>query len=63
MSRRDWDRIVAAVDLQALEVALSCKKSQREEGSARASPVAAPILSQILSKREGRMLRLLSIGL
>ena len=43
MSCRVWDRIVAAADRQALDVALSCKKNQREEGSARASSVVAPM--------------------
>ena len=43
MSRRAWDRIVPAADRQALNVTLFCKKNQREEGPARASPVAAPM--------------------
>ena len=43
MSRRAWDRTVDAADRQALDVTLPCKKNQREEGSARASPVAAPM--------------------
>ena len=30
-------------DLQALDVALLCKKNKKEEGPARASPVAAPM--------------------
>ena len=36
-----WGR--TAADRQALDVALSCKKNQKEEGPARASPVAAPL--------------------
>ena len=43
MSRRAWDKTVVAADQQAFDVALSCKKNHREEGSARASPVAAPM--------------------
>ena len=31
------------IDRRALNVALLCKKNQKEEGSARASPVAAPM--------------------
>ena len=34
---------VVAADRQALDVTLSCKKNQKEEGLARASPVAALI--------------------
>ena len=41
--RRAWDRTAAAADRQDLDVALFCKKNQKEEGSARASPVAAPM--------------------
>ena len=41
LDRRGWGRTAAAADRQALGVALSCKKNQKEEGSARASPVAA----------------------
>ena len=40
---RGWGRTTAAADRQALGVALFCKKNQREEGSARAAPVAAPM--------------------
>ena len=36
-----WGRIAA--DRQAPDVAFSCKKNQKEEGSARASPVATPM--------------------
>ena len=36
--RSGWGRIV-----QALDAALSCKKNQKGEGPARASPVAAPM--------------------
>ena len=36
-----WGRIAA--DRQAPDVALSCKKNQKEEGLARASHVAAPM--------------------
>ena len=43
MRRRAWGRTVAAADRQALDVALSCKKNQQEEGPARVSPVAAPM--------------------
>ena len=46
-----WVRIAAMlvyrfrcnVGLQVLDAALSCKKKQKEEGPARASPVAAPM--------------------
>ena len=38
-----WGRTAAAADWQALDVALSCKKNQKEEGPARALPVAAPM--------------------
>ena len=43
MRRQAWGRIVAAADRQALDVALPCKKNQKEEGPTRASPVAAPM--------------------
>ena len=43
MRRRAWGRTATATDRQALDVALPCKKNQKEEGSARASPVAAPM--------------------
>ena len=43
MSRRARDRIVDAADRPALDVTLPSKKNQREEGSTRASPVAAPM--------------------
>ena len=42
-------------------MALIWKKNQKEEGSARASPVAAP-MPKFLSERKERFLRLLSIG-
>ena len=41
--RRVWGRTTAATDRQALDVALPYKKNQKEEGLARASPVAAPM--------------------
>ena len=40
----------------------STRTRKKEGGSARASPVAARCLSQFLSERKDRMLRLLSIG-
>ena len=43
MRCRAWGRTAAAADRQALEVALPCKKNQKEEGPARASPMAAPM--------------------
>ena len=43
-------------------MALFCKKNQKEEGPARASPWPLRCLSQILSERKKRMLKLLSIG-
>ena len=47
-----WDRCNAG--LQALDAALSCKKNQKEEGPARAMPVAAPMpkLDSSQEKRE-----------
>ena len=42
MRRLAWGR-TAAADRQALDVALSCKKNKKEEGPARALPVAAPM--------------------
>ena len=41
MRHRAWGRIAAAADRQALDVVLPCKKNRKEEGPARASPVAA----------------------
>ena len=41
--RLGWSRTAAAADRQAQDVALSCKKNQKEEGPARALPVAAPM--------------------
>ena len=41
MRRRAWGRTAAAADRLTLDVALPCKKNQKEEGPARASPVAA----------------------
>ena len=41
MRCRAWGRTAAAVDRQALDVALPCKKNQKEEGPARALPMAA----------------------
>ena len=43
MRRRAWGRTAATADRQALDVALPYKKNQKEEGPARASPVAAPM--------------------
>ena len=43
MHRRAWDRTATAADLLALDVVLPCKKNRKEEGPARASPVAAPM--------------------
>ena len=43
MRRRAWGRTAAAADRQALDVALPCKKNQKEEGPVRASPVTAPM--------------------
>ena len=45
--RRAWGRTTAATDRQALDVALPCKKNWKEERSARASPVAAPMPKSI----------------
>ena len=41
MRRRAWGWTAATAGRQALDVALSCKKNQKEEGPARALPVAA----------------------
>ena len=44
MRRRVLGRIAAATDRQAPDVALPCKKNQKEEeGPTRVSPVAAPM--------------------
>ena len=43
MPIRAWGRTAAATDWQALDVALPCKKNHKEEGPARASPMAAPM--------------------
>ena len=43
MRRRVWGRTVVAADRQAPDVALPCKKNQKEEGSARVLPVAYPM--------------------
>ena len=43
MRRLAWDWAAAAADRLALDVVLPCKKNQKEEGPARASPVAAPM--------------------
>ena len=51
MRRQVWGRTAATIDRQALDVALPCKKNQKEEGSARASPVAAP-MPKLVSFRE-----------
>ena len=47
-----WD--CCSTGLQALDVALLSKKNNREEGPARASPVAAPMPKSVsfLKKRE-----------
>ena len=42
MRRRVWGGTAAATDWQALDVALLCK-IKKEGGSARASPLAAPM--------------------
>ena len=54
MRRRAWGRTAATTNRQALDVALHCKKNQKEEGSARASPMAAPMLKldSFLEKKE-----------
>ena len=44
------------VDRSTLDVALLCKNNQ-DGGSARASPVAAPMPKSVLSERKGRLLR------
>ena len=41
--RRAWGRTAVAADRQTPDVALPCKKNQKEEGPARALPVAAPM--------------------
>ena len=38
-------------------MALLCKKNQKEEGSARASPVAAPMPKSVFSERKDKLLR------
>ena len=43
MRSRVWGRTAAATDRQALGMALPGKKNQKEEGLARASPLAAPM--------------------
>ena len=43
MRRRAWGKTTAAADRQALDVAIPCKKNQKEEGPTMASPVAAPM--------------------
>ena len=43
MRRLVWGRTANAADRQALDVALPYKKNQKEEGPARALPVAAPM--------------------
>ena len=63
MRRRAWGRTAAAADRQALDVALSCKKNQKEEGgSARDSPVAALIVCRPCVVGPGVGLLLLLIG-
>ena len=37
----------AVVDRPALDVVLPCKKNRKEEGPARASPVAAPMPNSV----------------
>ena len=53
MRRQAWGR-TAAADRQALDVALPCKKNQKEEGPARALPVAAlmPKCDSFCEKKE-----------
>ena len=53
MRRRVWGRTATATDRQALDVALPCKKNQKEEGPTRASPVAA-LMPKSVSFREKR---------
>ena len=43
MRRQAWGRNAGAADRQALDVALPCKKNQKEEGPTRALLVAAPM--------------------
>ena len=43
MRHRVLGRTAAAADRQAPDVALPCKKNQKEEGPTRVSPVAAPM--------------------
>ena len=43
MCCRAWGRTVVVSDRQASDVALLCKKNQKEEGPARALHVAAPM--------------------
>ena len=43
MRHRAWGRTAVAADRQALDVAPLYKKNYKEEGPARASPVAAPM--------------------
>ena len=43
MRGRAWGRTVTAADRQALDGGLSYKRNQKEEGPARAMPVAAPM--------------------
>ena len=47
-----WDHCNAG--LQALDAALSCKKNQKEEGPARAMPVAAPMPKSYSSQEKKR---------
>ena len=49
MRRRAWDRTAAATDRRAQDAILPYKKNQKEEGPARASPVAAPMPKSVSS--------------
>ena len=43
MRRQAWGNDCCYADRQVLNVAFLCKKNQKEEGSARVSPVASPM--------------------
>ena len=57
MRRRAWGRTAATANRQAQDAALLCKKNQKEEKSARASPEPLRCLSQFLFERRDRLLR------
>ena len=46
------------VDRQVLDAALPCKKSQKKEGPAGASPVAAPMLKSDSYRKRGENARI-----